>query len=999
MNFLLNKSTSCNRCALAQDFSVFLNLSHFCLHYGGILSAGEKYGKGFAFKLNVHLTQTEEEKSMKEIDSSASGLSEKVDLNQASNAEEIKRNNLANQGGADRKEEKGEDIQTGNLANQGGADRKEEKGEDIQTGNPANQSGADRKDAKVEDIQNENFINQSGEEKEFIDDAGVYHGPIVEVHGYKGDTVGGAMSSREAIEYTDNNGRVHRGFFTPEKRETSFYVDWRDLKAEVIKEFPEYKNIINQIATNDVLWKEFLTAGKKDFLAGGSKNVDVWLGNYENMPKEPVFKKLMEKLAVEVYSLNNLHGLYEIGGIEEGDIIAKRASAMTDVAMELGYPNLLANSYRLTLSRNGEQIPGVFIEAADLDTVDKSKWRIDDPIFAMPENEFDNPKFLKSLADLQILDYLCGNIDRHKGNFFVRQDTSDPEKPHLIGVQGIDNDLSFGGVLGGQQQLARQENLMVISSEMAEAILKLTDNKLKEIMEKNGLTNKNDYAFAVTRLQILRSRINGRKEDVKKRKEEFDKKIKTSSLKPGKTEDDYLYEPRLKKREITLENELVMDKNGQYVPLKIEDVRLNENENSILIVQNDKYWEKLSLDILVPVKYTFDDGTNKWKRKQEPEKNIFCVAQLLRENVKNAKKIVEQKKARIKQNPKKQKISNLSANNYTTHTMIIDFKHVRKLMQEEYRKYLEIQKEFNDAGGENPERSKYFKRMKAAYEDIIEGYRKIEPVFKEAEAWPGHVIGELKKFYNELSVKRATALSKTEKYLSNANWRWWKKTDDYQERIEIAKRLKVAVENTPSQELFQNQLSYQEKKQDKLAKEDPAVFSSFMKEQMFGLMSGTLYQNYMALPHNDPKRQNANNAFKAQKRLWEYASTQWKEGNKQKQGDSAEKAMYDVDIILKYAPELKEEMERQGVSVTCGEGKGLSPAQALRALNVLHQKEYNIAKERRQTELGVEKKNAPGKEHSHADMNRNKMKIEVEERDTVSEVIRPKKGKEMIRRF
>ena len=81
---------------------------------------------------------------------------------------------------------------------------------------------------------------------------------------------------------------------------------------------------------------------------------------------------------------------------------------------------------------------------------------------------------------------------------------------------------------------------------------------------------------------------------------------------------------------------------------------------------------------------------------------------------------------------------------------------------------------------------------------------------------------------------------------------------------------------------------------------------------------------------------------------------------------------------------------------------------------MLHQKEYNIAKKRRQTELGVEKKNAPGKEHSHAnvqkgkepgkehshaDMNRNKMKIEVEERNTVSEVIRPKKGKEMIRRF
>ena len=929
---------------------------------------------------------------MKESNSSASGSLENFDLNQESNAEEIKRNN---------------------LANQGGADRKEEKGEDIQTGNPANQSGADRKDAKAEDIQNENFINQSGEEKEVIDEDGVYHGPIVEVHGYKGDTVGGAMSSREAIEYTDNNGRVHRGFFTPEKQETSFQIDWRALKKEVIDEFPEYKNIINQIAANKVLWREFVTAGKKDFLTGGSRNVDAWLRKYENMPKEPVFKKLMEKLSVEVSRLNNLHGLYEKSGIKEGDIIAKRASAMTDVAMELGYPDLLANSYRLTLSRNGKQIPGVFIEAADLDTVDKSKWRIDDPIFEMPEKEFDNPKFLKSLADLQILDYLCGNIDRHKGNFFVRQDISDPKKPHLIGVQGIDNDLSFGFVSGGEQQLARQENLMVISSEMAEAISKLTDNKLKEIMKKNGITNADHQFFAAERLRRLQFRINGRKEEVKKRKEEFDKKIKTSRLKPGKTEADYLYEPRLKKWEVTLEKEFVKDANGHYVPLKIEDVRLNENENNILIVQNDIYWEKLSLDMLVPVKYTFDDGTKKWKRKQEPETNIFSVAQLLRENVKNAKKIVEQKKAGIKQNPKKQKISNLSANNYTKHTMIIDFEHVRKLMQEEYRQYLEIQKEFNDAGGENPERSKYFKRMKAAYEDIIEGYRNIEPVFKEAGARPGYVIGELKKFYNELSVKRATALSKTEKYLSNANWRWWKKTDDYQERIEIAKKLKEQIENTPSQELFQNQLSYQEKKQDKLAKEDPAVSSSFMKEQMFGLMSGTLYQNYMALPHNDPNRQNAINALHAQKRLWEYSmeagSAEAIQGENE---NKAQKALEDMEIILKYAPELKEGMkERIAGGKDWNKEKGLTPIQALKALEVLYQREYQIARERRQTELGVEKKNAPekehshanvqkgkgpGKEHSHADMNHDEMTKAAEERRTVSEVISPKKGKERI---
>ncbi len=428
MNFLLNKGTSCNRCALAQEFSVFLNLSHFCLHYDGILSAGEKYGKSFAFRLKVHFTQTEEETTMIERDSIST---EKQDLNQHSDSEDMQRKKLANQG------------------------------------------SEDRKDAKAEDIQNENVINQSGADEEDIDKNGVYHGPIVDVHAYKGNTVGGAMSSREAIEYTDNSGRVHRGFFTPEKKETSFKTDWMAVKKEFMDEFPEYRDIIDNITTNRKMWNALLKAGKDDFKTGEYKNVEAVLKTYKGLPENPVFRRMMGALFEEAFRLRNLHALYHKNGIKEGDIIAKRASAMTDVAMELGYPDLLANSYRLTLSRNGEKIPGVFIETADLDAVDKRNWTIDEPIFDMPESEFDNPRFLKSLADLQILDYLCGNIDRHSGNFFVRQDISDPKKPQLIGVQGIDNDLSFGVVIGGVQQLAKEYNLLVISSEMAEAILKL----------------------------------------------------------------------------------------------------------------------------------------------------------------------------------------------------------------------------------------------------------------------------------------------------------------------------------------------------------------------------------------------------------------------------------------------------------------------------------------------------------------------------------------------
>ena len=48
--------------------------------------------------------------------------------------------------------------------------------------------------------------------------------------------------------------------------------------------------------------------------------------------------------------------------------------------------------------------------------------------------------FQKDMTDLQVLDYLCGQIDRHHGNYFIQTNAAG----EFTGVQGIDNDLSFG---------------------------------------------------------------------------------------------------------------------------------------------------------------------------------------------------------------------------------------------------------------------------------------------------------------------------------------------------------------------------------------------------------------------------------------------------------------------------------------------------------------------------------------------------------------------------
>ncbi len=50
--------------------------------------------------------------------------------------------------------------------------------------------------------------------------------------------------------------------------------------------------------------------------------------------------------------------------------------------------------------------------------------------------DFENPVTQKEFADLQLIDYLTGQTDRHPGNIYVDSETGE--------VTGIDNDQAFG---------------------------------------------------------------------------------------------------------------------------------------------------------------------------------------------------------------------------------------------------------------------------------------------------------------------------------------------------------------------------------------------------------------------------------------------------------------------------------------------------------------------------------------------------------------------------
>ena len=52
-------------------------------------------------------------------------------------------------------------------------------------------------------------------------------------------------------------------------------------------------------------------------------------------------------------------------------------------------------------------------------------------------------KVLQQLSDIEVLDFICGNVDRHMGNLIYTV-----ENNKIVSVKGVDNDSSFGNLKG-----------------------------------------------------------------------------------------------------------------------------------------------------------------------------------------------------------------------------------------------------------------------------------------------------------------------------------------------------------------------------------------------------------------------------------------------------------------------------------------------------------------------------------------------------------------------
>ncbi len=120
--------------------------------------------------------------------------------------------------------------------------------------------------------------------------------------------------------------------------------------------------------------------------------------------------------------------------------LSKRNVATSRLAGFLGLSDLIVQTEMTNVTVNGKMMQGIIMDQAQGRNIGSIK--------SMAKKAGKNVRYtgnsLKGLCNLQILDILCGQVDRHSGNYMMTY-TIDGNGDYCYDkVTGIDNDMSFG---------------------------------------------------------------------------------------------------------------------------------------------------------------------------------------------------------------------------------------------------------------------------------------------------------------------------------------------------------------------------------------------------------------------------------------------------------------------------------------------------------------------------------------------------------------------------
>ncbi len=368
-------------------------------------------------------------------------------------------------------------------------------------------------------------------------------------------TEGGQMSSRIPIRLKSEDGRVEEGLFT-EKSDLIGYLDviksyseeyktqfgeasyigkmadivfstelkpMRQLSMKLEKRLDNAKNR-EEIARSgfaayelikDILEEKIDEDLKAKFLAEGPEA--------DKLRKETLDMVKKAKDYCGSYVMNHYYA-----GIPKGENIDKRNVAMSTIANYFDRGNLVAPARSFTVKIGDREVHGTFQKKAvggdinrltqDSELCGLGKYKQGD------YSSVNSAELKRQIADLQVIDFICGNCDRHRGNMIYKTEIKDG-KTVVTGITGIDNDMSFGtkneANNSKDEKIVNPKEMKIMRETTAKKVLDLTPEKLDFLLKDMNFT-KVEMDNCKKRLEMLQNQL---KEDMALQELKYVKKL------------------------------------------------------------------------------------------------------------------------------------------------------------------------------------------------------------------------------------------------------------------------------------------------------------------------------------------------------------------------------------------------------------------------------------------------------------------------------------------
>lgn len=303
--------------------------------------------------------------------------------------------------------------------------------------------------------------------------------------------VGGGMN--KLTKYA--TAQLNTEYFKPNTAQLDAYQNLDQIQAI---EMDSYGKILNDL---------MMIAGKN--IESGADVEAIPDDQLEGVNFGPYKDKATFARAVDQHVKKSLNTEFaQAGGINLQDLrSSQREVAMSRLATLLGSD--LISKATLALRKTGSNPPQLGSVAPEAPGKDITKYNIVANAQQHPGPadtiRKDDPTLLSKLSGLLLIDFLAGQVDRHQGNYMIHVNS----QGQVIGITGIDNDMSFG--TRNANELAAQGGRelppigIYFDEDMANRILTLEAPMLRAAM--TDLLNPAEIQALIQRLNVLKAKL------------------------------------------------------------------------------------------------------------------------------------------------------------------------------------------------------------------------------------------------------------------------------------------------------------------------------------------------------------------------------------------------------------------------------------------------------------------------------------------------------------